>query len=90
VEGQASNNGSAGHPLQSINNVTVTFGGGFAGPTTAVNALFTGLTPTAAGLYQVNVRIPDDTTLGPAVPVSLVYNGIQSNFVYLAISADGK
>jgi uncharacterized protein (TIGR03437 family) len=90
VEGQASNNGSPGRPLQTINNVTVTFGGGFAGRATTVNALFTGLTPTAAGLYQVNVTIPSDTPLGPAVPVSIVANGVQSNFVNLAITATGK
>lgn len=90
VEGQPSNDGSPGKPLQTIGNVTVTFGGGFAGRATSVPAAFAGLTPTAAGLYQINVVVPDDVTLGPAVPVSLVSSGVQSNPVNLAITTTGK
>ena len=90
VEGQASNNGTAGHPLQTISNVTVTFGGGFNGRATSVTPAFAGLTPTAVGLYQINVVVPADTTLGPAVPVSVVSSGVQSNAVNLAISANGN
>jgi uncharacterized protein (TIGR03437 family) len=90
VEGQASNNGGNGSPLQTIQNVTVTFGGGFAGRASSVTAAFVGLTPTAAGLYQVNVTIPSDTPLGADVPVSIVSNGVQSNAVNLAITATGK
>ena len=90
MEGQASNSGSAASPLQIIRNVTVTFGGGFSGRASTVVPSFVGLTPTAAGLYQVNVTVPADTTLGPAVPVSIVVNGVQSNAVNLAITATGK
>jgi uncharacterized protein (TIGR03437 family) len=90
VEGRASNSGGPGSPLQTIGNVTVTFGGGFFGRAISVTPAFVGLTPTAAGLYQINVAIPSDSTLGPAVPVSVVANGVQSNAVNLAISTTGN
>jgi len=79
-------------PLEtiSIGNVTSTFGGGFYGRATNGNVLFTGLTPTAVGLYQVNVVVPSDSPLGPLVPVSILVNGVQSNVVYLAVSASGQ
>ncbi|HZL55733.1 MAG TPA: IPT/TIG domain-containing protein [Bryobacteraceae bacterium] len=77
-------------PLEVIKNVTSTFGGGFNGRATSGNVTFAGLTPTAVGLYQVNVIIPSDTPLGPLVPVSLFVNGVQTNVVYLDISATGK
>lgn len=86
VEGQA----STSSPLQEIAGATATFGGGFGGRATTVNSGFTGLTPTAVGLYQANVTIPADTPLGPAVPLALFVNGVQTNNVYLAITATGK
>ncbi|MCU1329680.1 MAG: hypothetical protein JWN34_5050 [Bryobacterales bacterium] len=86
VEGQA----ASSSPLQRIAGATATFGGGFSGRPTTVNSEFTGLTPTAVGLYQANVKIPDDTPLGPAVPLALLVNGVQTNNVYLAISATGR
>ena len=86
VEGQA----SSSSPLQSIAGATATFGGGFGGRATSVNSGFTGLTPTAVGLYQANITVPADTPLGPSVPVTLTVNGIQTNTVNVAITATGK
>jgi uncharacterized protein (TIGR03437 family) len=86
VEGQAAPSSS----LETLSNVTATFGGGFNGRATTGNVLFTGLTPTAVGLYQVNVVVPSDTPLGPAIPVTVGVNGVQGNVVYLAISASGN
>ncbi len=86
VEGQA----STAAPLQTIAGATATFGGGFGGRATTVNSGFTGLTPTAVGLYQANITIPADTPLGPSVPVTLTVNGVQTNNVNLAITATGK
>ncbi len=90
LAGQPANDGTPGKPLQTIPNVQVTFGGGFAGRAVTVASAFTGLTPTASGLYQLNVVIPPDVTLGPSVPVSILVNGVQSNNVNLAITATGK
>ena len=52
MEGQPSNDGTAGKPLQSIANVMVNFGGFFSGHLSQLIAPFAGLTPTAAGLGQ--------------------------------------
>jgi uncharacterized protein (TIGR03437 family) len=87
VEGQAAPSTA---PLETVSNVTATFGGGFTGRATTGNVLFSGLTPTAVGLYQVNVTVPSDTPLGALVPVTLLVNGVQSNTVYLAVSASGQ
>jgi uncharacterized protein (TIGR03437 family) len=87
VEGQAAPSTA---PLETISNMAVTFGGGFSGRPTTTNASFAGLTPTAVGLYQVNVVVPSDSPLGAAVPVTLLVNGVQSNPVYLAVSASGQ
>lgn len=46
---------------------------------------FSGLTPGLAGLYQVNVKVPDGVTPGNAVPLSLTISGVQSNTVTVAI-----
>jgi uncharacterized protein (TIGR03437 family) len=86
VEGQA----SSSSPLQSIAGATATFGGAFSGRATSVDSAFTGLTPTAVGLYQANVPVPADTPLGPAVPLTLKVNGVLTNNVMVAISATGK
>jgi uncharacterized protein (TIGR03437 family) len=88
-EGAAANTGQNG-ALQTLTNVQATFGGGFLGRATTTDASFAGLTPTAAGLYQANVKIPDDTPLGAMVPVTVVVKGVLSNPVYLAITATGK
>lgn len=73
-------------PLQAMNSAIVTFGGAFEGTATSVPAAFAGLTPSAVGLYQVNVQIPAGVPVGPAVAITLTVNGVVGNYVYLAIS----
>ncbi len=74
--------------LQPVNNVSVTFGGGFSGTSTNVPAYFAGLTPTAVGLYQVNVTLPATVPVGAAVPLEVIItvNGVASNVVNIAVS----
>jgi uncharacterized protein (TIGR03437 family) len=73
-------------PLQSISNVTISFGGLFTGNPITTNAFFAGLTPTAVGLYQVNVTIPAGVPTGAAVPVTVNVKGAFSNAVNIPIS----
>lgn len=78
---------AAGPPnLEEIQNVTVTFGGGFVGQAVTAPAIFAGLTPTAAGLYQVDVTIPAGVPIANAVPVTINLNGASSNAGNIAIS----
>lgn len=86
VEGQA----ALPSPVSTISGVTALFGGGFLGAGATATPLFTGLTPTAVGLYQINVRIPDNTPLGAAVPVSVSVGGVVSNTVNIAVSSTGN
>ena len=51
----------------------------------AAAASFAGLTPFQVGLYQVNVQIPPNVSLGDAVEVYLQHNQISSNKVTLVI-----
>lgn len=46
---------------------------------------FSGLAPGSAGLYQVNVTIPNGVTPGDSVPVVLSIGGVQSNTVTIAV-----
>jgi len=46
---------------------------------------FSGLTPTLAGLYQVNAKVPAGITSGPAVPIVLTVAGASSPPVTIAI-----
>ncbi len=46
---------------------------------------FAGLTPGLVGLYQVNVRVPDNAPVGEAVELYLRQNQISSNRVTLAV-----
>jgi uncharacterized protein (TIGR03437 family) len=46
---------------------------------------YSGLAPGFIGLWQINVRIPADTTAGNAVPVRVLINGTPSNTVTVAI-----
>jgi uncharacterized protein (TIGR03437 family) len=46
---------------------------------------FSGLAPGFVGLWQINVRIPDNALTGGAVPVKAVINGRPSNSLTLAI-----
>ena len=61
---------------------TINFGGGIGG--TLVTPFFAGLTPTYAGLYQLNVTIPDNVPRG-TVNLSLVFSDAVSNSVQIAI-----
>jgi uncharacterized protein (TIGR03437 family) len=46
---------------------------------------FSGLAPGFVGLYQVNIKIPDNAPSGDAVPVSLSIGGVNSNTVTIAV-----
>ncbi len=48
---------------------------------------FSGLAPGFAGLYLVNVRIPDTAPLGSAVPIVLAIGGFTSNTATIAVDA---
>jgi uncharacterized protein (TIGR03437 family) len=61
---------------------TITFGGGIGGIT--AQPLFAGLTPTYAGLYQVNVTIPPGTPKG-TMNLSLVFPDSISNAVQIVV-----
>jgi uncharacterized protein (TIGR03437 family) len=67
--------------------VFVTFGtaGPFAGTDVPVEASFCGLTPGFAGLYQINVIVPDNAPAGAAVPLTASVAGNASNRVTIAI-----
>jgi uncharacterized protein (TIGR03437 family) len=70
---------------QTVNPVTVYFGGGFLGNTTA-SASYAGLAPNFVGLYQINVTIPPGTPIGD-IPVTIEMPGHSSNFVEMSIAA---
>jgi uncharacterized protein (TIGR03437 family) len=58
---------------------TVTLGG------VQANVTFSGLAPGFVGLYQVNVRVPDNVPAGDSVPVVITAGGATSNAVTVAI-----
>jgi uncharacterized protein (TIGR03437 family) len=41
--------------------------------------------PGFAGLYQVNVRVPEEAPSGETIPVELTIGGIASNQVTIAV-----
>jgi len=47
--------------------------------------IFSGLAPPFVGLYQVNVKVPENAPSGLAVEVVLTMGGIQSNVVTMAV-----
>ena len=47
--------------------------------------LFSGLTPVAVGLYQVNALVPSDSTRGAGVPVTISMGSSVSNTVTIAV-----
>jgi uncharacterized protein (TIGR03437 family) len=73
-------------PLEQLPNATVTFGGGLQGGSVIATAVFTGLTPTAVGLYQVNVTIPPGILFTNALPVTITLDGVPSNAGLIAVS----
>ncbi len=86
VEGNAANGGPS---LQNAPTTTVDFGGPVTlGVTTTVG--YSGLTPTAVGLYQINVTVPEHAPLSNSVAVTATVGGAISNIFNIAISADGK
>jgi uncharacterized protein (TIGR03437 family) len=60
----------------------VNIGGGIGG--TLVTPIYAGLSPTYAGLYQVNVTIPSDVPHG-TVNLSLAFPDAPCNTVQIAI-----
>ena len=69
----------ASPPAKISTAITVTIGGKTA------PVVFAGLTPTYAGLYQVNVTVPRGITPGPNVPLVLTADGLASPPVTIAI-----
>jgi uncharacterized protein (TIGR03437 family) len=78
---------ASGTTLETIPNVTVTFGGLFEGTQATAAAAFAGLTPTAVGLYQVDVTIPANVPLGSGVSITVNLNGVSSNPVLIDIGS---
>jgi uncharacterized protein (TIGR03437 family) len=66
-------------PASTVNTVTVTVGG------QAANLIFAGLTPTLAGLYQINLTVPPNTGTGDQVPVVVSTGGQTSGAVNLSV-----
>jgi uncharacterized protein (TIGR03437 family) len=48
---------------------------------------FSGLVPGNAGLYQVNVQVPDGVPYGWGIPIVLSIGGVRSNTVTIAMNA---
>ena len=65
-----------------IGTPTVNFGGGIGGA--VVNPDFVGLSPTSAGLYQINVQIPEQAPKG-TVNLTLAFGDSTSNPVQIAV-----
>jgi uncharacterized protein (TIGR03437 family) len=63
--------------------VTVSIGG------VSAPALFSGLAPGYFGLYQVNVQVPANSPIGPAVPLTISIGGKASNQTSIAVAAPG-
>jgi uncharacterized protein (TIGR03437 family) len=46
---------------------------------------FSGLSPQFVGLWQINVRVPENTAITGQVPVQLFYDGLLSNVVTINV-----
>lgn len=77
-------------PLENALLTSFVFGGPFMGNPVTATAAFSGLTPTAVGLYQVNVVLPPDIPLLEALPVTVTVGSAASNTFYIATSANGQ
>jgi uncharacterized protein (TIGR03437 family) len=75
-------------PLQTTDlySTFATFGSG--ANAIQAQAVFTGLTPTAVGLYQVNVAVPANVQTGVSVPLILNVGGTSTNVVNIAIGSN--
>jgi len=76
---------SPGSPLAIVPTTKACYG--FSTPFSAApctDVAFAGLTPGFVGLYQINTTIPAGLSSGN-VPFSFTVNGVQSNFVQLAV-----
>jgi uncharacterized protein (TIGR03437 family) len=51
---------------------------------------FAGLSPNSPHLYQVNATVPQNAPTGCSVPVRISIDGVASNEVTLAVTADGS
>ena len=70
-------------PSTTVTTPQVTIGGAPA------TVSFSGLVPGNAGLYQVNVQVPDASQHGATVPVVLTIGGVRSNTVTVAVAGSG-
>jgi uncharacterized protein (TIGR03437 family) len=77
TEGQA----ASSTKLMYVPNTTVTIGS-----SGALTPAFSGLTPTAVGLYQVNVTLPVSIAINSAATLIVSVNGVASNMGLIAIS----
>jgi uncharacterized protein (TIGR03437 family) len=68
------------NPVNSTRSMPQVFIGGVP-----AEVLFTGLTPTAAALWQINVRVPNETFITGRVPVVVFVDGVDSNEVAIFV-----
>ena len=54
-----------------------------------VDPSFVGLSPNQPHLYQANVEVPSNALTGCSVPVKIIIDGVESNIVTMAITANG-
>lgn len=72
--------GAPGNPLNTTRSTPQVFIGGV--PATVE---FSGLTPTAAALWQINVRVPNQLFITGRVPVVVFMDGVDSNEVAIFV-----
>jgi uncharacterized protein (TIGR03437 family) len=80
--GAATGAAASSTTLETVSGVSVLVG------STTLTPAYAGLTPTAVGLYQVNVTLPANIPTGASTPVSILMNGGVSNVVYLPVSSN--
>ena len=84
--GVADGAASPASPLANAATTTVTFGGGFAVPSTDGQVQFSGLSPGFVGLYQVNVVVPAGLPTNDELGLMLFVGGTASYPVTIAIA----
>ena len=77
--------GAAAKGLNTTNSVLAVYFAGNCGRCDGSNISYQGLTPGFAGLYQINVAIPSNAQLGPAVPVAIATTNGFTDMVDIAI-----